>query len=55
MQHMQVFTYEDSMVRAAHMHGEPWWVLKDVCKALQLSNSRMVADRLDEDENRRHD
>ena len=29
--------------------GEPWFVLKDVCDALDLGNNREVARRLDED------
>ena len=29
--------------------GEPWFVLKDICEALEISNSRNVASRLDED------
>ena len=32
-------------------HGnEVWWVLRDVCRALSLSNPAKVAQRLDEDE-----
>ncbi|GHT94468.1 antirepressor [Alphaproteobacteria bacterium] len=27
-----------------------WWILKDICEALELSNSRMISDRLDEDD-----
>ena len=29
--------------------GEPWFVLKDICDALDIGNSRDVARRLDED------
>jgi anti-repressor protein len=32
------------------MQLEPRWVLADVCDVLGLSNSRVVADRLDDDE-----
>lgn len=38
------------MVRVITRDGEPWWVLADVCKVLEHSNSRMMADRLDDDE-----
>lgn len=31
-------------------NGEPWWVLADICKALDLSNPSKVAERLDNDE-----
>lgn len=47
---LQVFFYEGNEVRTVLRDGEPWWVLKDVCDILELSNSRMVADRLDDDE-----
>jgi len=30
--------------------GVPWWVLKDVCDALQIQNAADVAKRLDDDE-----
>ena len=30
--------------------GEPWFVLADICKILEISNSRMVAGRLDAEE-----
>lgn len=32
------------------MDGEAWFVLKDVCAVLGISNNRMAADRLDDDE-----
>ena len=51
MNELQVFEYRQTMdVRMVMQGDEPWWVLKDVCKVLGLSNRRMVADRLDEDE-----
>ena len=31
-------------------HGNPWWVAKDVCKALSIANSRDALSRLDDDE-----
>lgn len=50
MENLQVFKYENNDVRTVEMNGEPWFVLKDVCRALGVNNSRMVADRLDDDE-----
>ena len=50
MADIQVFTYQHSEVRTVELNGEPWFVLKDVCEVLGIGNSRMVADRLDEDE-----
>ncbi|MCC6104659.1 Bro-N domain-containing protein [Acetobacter sp.] len=31
-------------------NGEPWWVLADVCKVLEIGNAPMAAKGLDEDE-----
>ena len=50
MADLQVFTYNSNEVRTVELNGEPWFVLKDVCEVLGIGNSRMVADRLDEDE-----
>lgn len=50
MNKLQVFSYEGKEIRTIQKEGEPWWVLKDVCEVLEIGNSRMVADRLDEDE-----
>lgn len=47
---IQIFSYQDKQVRTVEKDGEPWWVLKDICEVLELSNSRMIAERLDEDE-----
>ena len=32
------------------LNGEPWWVLADVCKVLEISKHRDAASRLDDDE-----
>ena len=50
MNELQVFSYEGKDVRTIQRNGETWWVLKDVCDVLDLSNARMIADRLDEDD-----
>ena len=51
MNKVTIFKYEESkLVRTLNLNGEPWFVLRDVCEVLGLGNSRMVADRLDEDE-----
>ncbi len=42
-------------IRMVMFDDEPMFCLADVCKALELSNSRIVADRLDEDERRKLD
>jgi anti-repressor protein len=47
---LQVFDYCNNKVRIILKDGESWFVLKDVCDVLGLSNSRMIASRLDEDD-----
>lgn len=47
---LQVFNYNENNVRTVTKDGEPWFVLKDVCKALGIKNSRMVSNSLDADE-----
>jgi prophage antirepressor-like protein len=50
MNDLQVFDYEGNQVRTVLVGDEPWWVLRDVCDVLGIGNSRMVAERLDDDE-----
>lgn len=33
-------------IRTITKDGEPWFVIADVCRALEIRNSRMVAGRL---------
>lgn len=47
---IQTFDYLENPVRVLTIDGEPWWVLADVCRVLTLTNSRVVAGRLDDDE-----
>ncbi|GBR58945.1 prophage antirepressor [Acetobacter senegalensis DSM 18889] len=44
------FNFEDHAVRVITRDGEPWFVLADVCDVLEHTNSRVVADRLEDDE-----
>lgn len=56
MNNLQIFNNEEfGEIRTITVDGEPMFCLIDVCKALELSNSRIVADRLDEDERRKLD
>lgn len=49
--HLQVFSSQEfGEVRTTVIDGEPWFVAADVCRALELSNSRMAISRLDDDE-----
>lgn len=47
---IQVWNYESSEVRTVLVNGEPWFVLKDVCKALEIINHKSLLNRLGEDE-----
>lgn len=49
------FNYNSNQVRVIIKDEEPWWVLKDVCDILGLSNPSVVAERLDEDERAKFD
>lgn len=50
MDELKVWNYNNSEVRTVNINNEPWWVLTDVCKVLELSNATKVAQRLEEDE-----
>lgn len=49
---MQTFTFNPSNqpIRVEAINGEPWFVAKDICDALQLTNTRETMKRLDDDE-----
>ncbi|MDO4945814.1 MAG: BRO family protein [Ruminococcus sp.] len=50
-QMIKIFENEKfGQIRTITKDGEPWFVLADVCRALEIRNSRMVAGRLDRDE-----
>lgn len=44
---LQTWDYLVPEVRTIEINSEPWFVLADVCKALEISNSRNVANRLE--------
>lgn len=50
MHDMQIFTYNSNEVRTVEMNGELWFVLKDVCEVLGLTDTGRTAERLDPDE-----
>ena len=50
MNEIQIFSYGGNEVRTVQKDGEPWFVLKDVCRVLDLGSAHKVADRFDEDE-----
>lgn len=50
MTDIQIFNYQNNEVRTVEMNGEPWFVLKDVCEVLGLTDTGRTAERLDPDE-----
>ena len=55
MNDLQIFNYNGKEIRTVEKNGDLWWVLKDVCDVLELSNPTMIAGRLDEDERAKFD
>ncbi len=47
---LQVFTYKECGVRIVDIDGEPFFVAKDVCDILELSDVSMATRNLDDDE-----
>ena len=41
---------EFETIRVLEQNGEPWFVAVDVCRALEISNSRDALSRLEDDE-----
>lgn len=52
MNDTMVLAFNDTEVRSITEENEIWFALVDVCKILELSNPRRVAQRLDDDEKR---
>lgn len=50
MNSLQIFNYQNKEVRVIQKDGQEWWVAKDVCDILDLSDVTMSLSRLDEDE-----
>lgn len=51
MNEMQIFEREEfGQIRTITRDGEPWFVATDVCRALEVGNSRQAVSRLDDDE-----
>ena len=50
MNNLKVFNYNQNEVRTFEINGELWFVLKDVCAVLGISNHKMIPQRLEKDE-----
>ena len=46
----KIFTYQEKQVRTMAINGEPWFVARDVCEALEMADVSMTVSRLDDDE-----
>ena len=46
----RIFNFKGRDLRMVILNDEPWFVAKDVCEILELTNPSMVIQRLDEDE-----
>ncbi|GAA0651333.1 hypothetical protein GCM10009424_30460 [Sphingomonas ursincola] len=44
------FDFEQSPLRTVERQGEPWFILADVCRTLDIKNASQAAERLDADE-----
>lgn len=55
MKEIQVFNFEQNEVRTLQVNNQPYFVLADVCKVLDLKNPTMVARKLDDDERAKSD
>lgn len=47
---LELFTYADRDVRVVLIDGEPWFVLADLCRVLEINNPRDVTARLGADQ-----
>lgn len=50
MSNLSLFSFEGQSIRVIMLDGEPWFVAKDLCKLLEISNPSQALTRLDEDE-----
>lgn len=50
MKDLQVFNYNEKQVRTVQIDGETWFVLKDVCDILGLTDTNKISARLEQDE-----
>lgn len=47
---LTLFDFQSNSVRVADIKGNPWFVAVDICRILEIENSRQAVSRLDEDE-----
>ena len=47
---LSTFSFESKSIRTLAIDNEPWFIAKDLCNAINISNYRDAIERLDEDE-----
>lgn len=47
---VSTFNFENQSIRTIAINNEPWFIAKDLCDAINISNYRDAIERLDEDE-----
>ena len=47
---LSTFTFETNSIRTFAINDDPWFVAKDICDALNISNARDAIAKLDDDE-----
>lgn len=50
MNEIRMWNYNNNDIRTLEINDELWWVLTDICKVLELTNTSITASRLEEDE-----
>ena len=50
MKELEVFRFNEMVTRVINLNDEPWWVVKDVCDILGISDVSDAVERLDNDE-----
>lgn len=50
MNEIKVFNYESAAIRTVSIAGEPWWVAKDICDAIGLTNPTEAVKSVDADD-----
>lgn len=50
MNEITSWNYEGAEVRTVQIDGEPWFVLADICRELEISHVKDTATRIDEDD-----
>lgn len=50
MSNLAIFNFESEPVRAITIDGEPWFVGKDICRVLEISDHKQALGRMPDDE-----